>query len=650
MDIKHVFSVNPLLPAYQAPRPQVQRVGGTALAGSSLPAGWQRSGIAGRRFAFDNETPRHKVWLEPFRLATRPVTCGEYLGFIEEGGYRRPEFWLSDGWAAVRQQGWEAPLYWRREDGEWSIFTLSGRRRLNPAEPVCHVSFYEADAFAKWAGKRLPTEAEWEIAAEDLPVTRQFRRQPPFSPVRRWSGSVGTREADAAPDVRRCLGVDGQPLYRLSPLSPGRRRDRRIQRQVHVQSDGAARRLRRDPGRACPGDLPQFFPARGALGVRGVAAGGGHLDDQTARASPFTIWRPARRAFAMRCSTGSAARPSRSRANSSTTRAARLCSRKSAAFRSIIRPAPRSRSSKRTRPTIAAQIGPHCRLIEFGSGASTRCASCCGRSIGRRPMCRSTSRASICATPRRSLAEDFPVAAGRRGLRRLHPPVSAAAACPAPAASGSAFSRARRSAISSPTPRALSRQLRANSRARRRNADRRRSEEGSGDPRRRLQRPGRGDRRVQPQSPGARSTASSTAISISTGSSTSPSTTRPKGRIEIYIRSLADQAARIAGTPLPLRQGRTDPHRKLIQIFGRRIPRLGGARRLSPGRHLDRPRRAVQRPLFPAGVISHAVEAPSTGRAAPETNEASSEIRNSAALAISSGLPVRPIGFWRPRC
>lgn len=173
MDIKHVFSRNPLLPAYQAPQLHLQQAV-VPLDWLEFAGGLREIGHSGGAFAFDNETPRHKVWLEPFRLAAGPATCGEYLEFIEDGGYLKPEFWLSDGWATVREQGWEAPLYWRHEDGEWSVFTLSGRRCLNPAEPVCHVSFYEADAFAKWAGKRLPTEAEWEIAAADLPISGNF--------------------------------------------------------------------------------------------------------------------------------------------------------------------------------------------------------------------------------------------------------------------------------------------------------------------------------------------------------------------------------------------------------------------------------------------------------------------------------------------
>jgi ergothioneine biosynthesis protein EgtB len=182
MDIKHVFSMNPLSPSYQAPQPQIAAPA-VALAWLDFPGGLVEIGHQGGGFAFDNEGPRHKVWLEPFRLASRPVTCGEFLDFIEEGGYRRPELWLSDGWATVQAQAWEAPLYWRREDGGWSIFTLGGRRRLNPAEPVCHVSFYEADAYAKWAGKRLPTEAEWESAAAEVAVVGNFADRGLFHPT-----------------------------------------------------------------------------------------------------------------------------------------------------------------------------------------------------------------------------------------------------------------------------------------------------------------------------------------------------------------------------------------------------------------------------------------------------------------------------------
>jgi ergothioneine biosynthesis protein EgtB len=165
MDIKHVFSRNPLNPAY-AParaRPATQA---PPLDWIAHPGGLVSIGHEGEGFAFDNEGPRHKTWLEPFALASRLSTCGEYLAFIEDGGYARPELWLSDGWAAVQRDGWDAPLYWREGDGdERLVFTLSGVRLLDPAEPVSHLSFYEADAFARWSGRRLPTEAEWETAA-----------------------------------------------------------------------------------------------------------------------------------------------------------------------------------------------------------------------------------------------------------------------------------------------------------------------------------------------------------------------------------------------------------------------------------------------------------------------------------------------------
>jgi ergothioneine biosynthesis protein EgtB len=164
MDIKHVLSQNPLQPAYRAaplPGPGVAPpLGWTEVAG-----GLRQIGHGGDGFAFDNEMPRHKLWLEPFRLANRLATCGEYLAFIADRGYRRAEYWLSDGWALAQREGWRAPLYWREDDAGWTIFTLAGRRPIDLAEPVSHVSFYEADAFARWAGKRLPKEAEWEIAA-----------------------------------------------------------------------------------------------------------------------------------------------------------------------------------------------------------------------------------------------------------------------------------------------------------------------------------------------------------------------------------------------------------------------------------------------------------------------------------------------------
>lgn len=169
-DIKHAFWKNPLRPAY-CPASPVTVDSTPALTWWEHPGGRVEIGHDGEGFGFDNEGPRHERLLTPFRIASRLITCGEYLEFIEDGGYQRPEFWLSDGWALIQSQGWRAPLYWN-EDG--TIFTLHGDRRLNPAEPVVHVSFFEAQAYAAWAGKRLPTEFEWEAAAGDLPVEGHF--------------------------------------------------------------------------------------------------------------------------------------------------------------------------------------------------------------------------------------------------------------------------------------------------------------------------------------------------------------------------------------------------------------------------------------------------------------------------------------------
>jgi ergothioneine biosynthesis protein EgtB len=163
MDIKHALSMNPLFPAY-APERAVPDASATAMAWHDFEGGLVQIGHRAEGFAFDNEGPRHRTWIDPFAMASRLVTCGEYAAFIADGGYRRPELWLSAGWECVNQRGWQAPLYWQ----EGGVFTLSGLRPLRTEEPVCHVSFYEAAAYAKWAGKRLPRESEWEIAASDV--------------------------------------------------------------------------------------------------------------------------------------------------------------------------------------------------------------------------------------------------------------------------------------------------------------------------------------------------------------------------------------------------------------------------------------------------------------------------------------------------
>jgi ergothioneine biosynthesis protein EgtB len=163
-DIKHAFFSNPLLPAYRSDAALPRAA--TAPECVSIPGGVSLIGHDGSGFAFDNESPRHQVLLRPFRIASRPVSNAEYRAFIADGGYRRPEFWLSDGWAKVQEENWEAPLYWLKDDdGSESVFTLWGVQPLDPNAPVEHVSFYEAAAYAAWAGARLPTEFEWEASA-----------------------------------------------------------------------------------------------------------------------------------------------------------------------------------------------------------------------------------------------------------------------------------------------------------------------------------------------------------------------------------------------------------------------------------------------------------------------------------------------------
>ncbi len=202
MDIKHVLSHNPLSPAYGSLSP-VHPTELGKITWTEHPGGVQWIGHSGSGFGFDNEFPRHRVHLQPFAITDRPVSCGEWTDFIDDGGYERPELWLSDGWATVRNEGWTSPLYWSGMEGRWREFTLGGTVDVDPSRPVCHVSYYEADAYARWAGARLPTEAEWELAAGDRSVA-DHHLEPgpphprpldpvgsgPFSDVWQWTSSA----------------------------------------------------------------------------------------------------------------------------------------------------------------------------------------------------------------------------------------------------------------------------------------------------------------------------------------------------------------------------------------------------------------------------------------------------------------------------
>ncbi|MBA2743097.1 MAG: ergothioneine biosynthesis protein EgtB [Chthoniobacterales bacterium] len=183
-DIKHVFAQNPLYPVFEA---AFERDANATSPGPQHFIEFEETmatiGHRGSEFSYDNEGPQHRAYVPAFSLSNRPVTNGEYLAFIEAGGYTRPEFWLSLGWTTVNEQRWEAPLYWLKRDGQWWNFTLSGFRRVDEAEPVTHVSYFEADAYANWDGARLPTEFEWERASADVPIDGNFVDAERFHPA-----------------------------------------------------------------------------------------------------------------------------------------------------------------------------------------------------------------------------------------------------------------------------------------------------------------------------------------------------------------------------------------------------------------------------------------------------------------------------------
>ena len=282
-DMLHAFFTNPLKPKYREQgnkgtrerenREQESREQGsegtreplTQLGFAEFEGGLREVGHAGGGFCFDNEMPRHRVWLEPYALANRLVTCGEFAEFMADGGYQKPEFWLSAGWDAVKQNGWRAPLYWSEDEGERNVFTLRGELPLKElaATPVSQVSFYEADAYARWAGRGC---------LRSLSGRLRWR-------ARRWRETCWTPESlcrclpRISSKTRRCealrglLGVDEQRLPGLSGISSAGRNAGRVQRQIHERADGAARRIVRHAGTAHPRQLPQFFCAGDTLAV-----------------------------------------------------------------------------------------------------------------------------------------------------------------------------------------------------------------------------------------------------------------------------------------------------------------------------------------------------------------------------------------------
>jgi ergothioneine biosynthesis protein EgtB len=193
-DIKHAFAMNPLQPVFR--KATTPKGASPKLQWISFSAGLAMIGHNGARFAFDNETPPHQVYLQGFEIASRPVTNKEYLEFMKDDGYARAELWLSDGWAVKTTNDWQAPLYWSKQGDEWTTFTLAGPRPLNPSEPVCHLSYYEADAFARWSEARLPTEMEWERATQEAGQGGHYLESEIFHPA------AGTADDDSVPLVK----------------------------------------------------------------------------------------------------------------------------------------------------------------------------------------------------------------------------------------------------------------------------------------------------------------------------------------------------------------------------------------------------------------------------------------------------------------
>jgi ergothioneine biosynthesis protein EgtB len=264
-DLKHLLSRNPLQPAYIAPS-AAATTGAATSAWISLPDGIRQIGHDGDGFRFDNEEPRHRVFIDAYEIAARPVTVGEYADFIADGGYRRAELWLSEGWDTRNAQGWTAPLYWQTDGAAGRAFTLHGVRPLDPDEPVCHVSFFEADAYARWAGARLPTEAEWETFAAAQAVTGNFLDDGCFHPM-----PACARDQDGPVQVYGDVwewtrsAYEPYPGYRAAPGAVGEYNGKFMSNQYVLRGGSCA-----TPASHIRATYRNFFPAAARWQFSGV--------------------------------------------------------------------------------------------------------------------------------------------------------------------------------------------------------------------------------------------------------------------------------------------------------------------------------------------------------------------------------------------
>lgn len=240
-DIKHVFSINPLYPVYSENENFISE-NIPDLNWIKFDEGIYEIGHDGKNFSYDNEMPRHKEFINSFKLASRLITNAEYLEFIEDGGYNKPEIWLSDGAAEAAVQNWHAPLYWEKKGDNWYVFTLNGLRELNLNEPVCHVSYYEADAFARWAGCRLPTEAEWETASNQIQIKGNFVETRNFHPVPLHVKNNGTQLDQMFGDVWEWTrsAYSPYPGYKILPGALGEYNGKFMSNQMVLRGGSCA--------------------------------------------------------------------------------------------------------------------------------------------------------------------------------------------------------------------------------------------------------------------------------------------------------------------------------------------------------------------------------------------------------------------------